>query len=98
QLWDPIRGREVARLEHGASVLAVAFSRDARRLATRTGTGEVKLWSLDTFEEIPGSAPPELDHDEYERRRRRRLAVVPHVEKQYGLRDRQRVDDLFREA
>jgi len=97
QLWDPMQGREVARFEHGASVLAVAFARDARRLATRTRTGEVKLWSLDTFEEVPGTAPPELDQDEYERRRRRRLAVVPHVEKQYGLRDRQRVDEVLRQ-
>jgi WD40 repeat protein len=97
QLWDPVQGCEVARLEHGASVLAVAFARDARRLATRTSTGEVKLWSLETFDEVSGSAPPELDHDENERRRRHRLAVVPQVEKQYDLRDRQRVDEVLRQ-
>jgi WD40 repeat protein len=43
-LWDPFAGAPLARLEHGASVMSLAFSADGERLATAAADGIAKVW------------------------------------------------------
>ncbi len=47
-LWEAASGRFVAMLEEEAeAIAAVAFSPDGTRLAARTATGRVRLWTLE---------------------------------------------------
>ncbi len=94
-LWDPTSGSEVAHLDHDRSVLAIAFTPDGRGLAARTSAGVETLWSLDTFEEVPGPVPPGLLDEDRERYPRRRRAAVPHLDPVYDLRDRRTVQEAL---
>ena len=62
RIWDLSNGRLVATLKgHSASVFAVAFSPDGRRLATGSDNGELKLWDVLTGNNtltLPGHGGP----------------------------------------
>jgi WD40 repeat protein len=43
-LWDPFAAARLARLEHDASVMSLAFSADGQRLVTAAADGIAKVW------------------------------------------------------
>jgi WD40 repeat protein/tetratricopeptide (TPR) repeat protein len=53
QIWDPVNGHEVHRLKgHPWFVFALAWSPDAKRLATGCIHGEVKIWDAATGQQL----------------------------------------------
>ncbi len=51
RIWDRAQGHELARLEHRAPVVAVAYSLDGTRIATASGRA-AQLWDAATYREI----------------------------------------------
>jgi WD40 repeat protein len=46
RVWEPLTGREVARLQARSPVLAIAMSPDGKYLATGSDDGVVRTWFL----------------------------------------------------
>lgn len=44
RIWDAVERQEIARLDHKASVLAMAFNSDSQMLMTVSSNGEITIW------------------------------------------------------
>ena len=62
RVFDPATGTELARLDHGVPVNAVAFSADGSRVATGSGTG-TGAGTARVFDPATGTELARLDHE-----------------------------------